>query len=103
MEVFFLILYTYPLLLPMVDTKKQVNLNINLDTTPIFYTENIFISTSSDGVTMDVAQKLVGTNQQRIVTRVGMSREHAKKFLKELGNLLAITEGNTQTGEANKN
>lgn len=87
----------------MADTKKQVNLNINLDTTPIFYTENVFISTSNDGVTMDVAQKLVGTNQQRIVTRIGMSREHAKKLLRELGNLLAMTEGNTQTGEEKKN
>lgn len=82
---------------------KEVNLNINLDTTPIFYTENIFISTSEDGLTLDVAQKLVGTNQQRIVTRVGMSREHAKKFLKELGNILAMTEGNAQSGEKKKN
>lgn len=87
----------------MADKSKEVNLNINLDETPILYTENIYMSTSEDGLTLDVAQKLVGTNQQRIVTRIGMSREHAKKFLKELGNLLAITEGNVQTGQKPKN
>jgi hypothetical protein len=87
----------------MAENKKQVNLNINLDETPILYTENIYLSTSEDGLTLDIAQKLVGTNQQRIVARVGMSREHAKKFLKELGNLLAITEGHVQTGKGKKN
>ena len=83
----------------MADKSQEVALNINLDQTPILYTENIYMSTSEDGLTLDIAQKLVGTNQQRIVARVGMSRDHAKKFLKELGNLLAITEGNVQTGE----
>lgn len=87
----------------MADTKQEIALNINLDQTPILYTENIYMSTSEDGLTLDIAQKLVGTNQQRIVARVGMSRDHAKKFLKELGNLLAITEGNVQTGKADKN
>lgn len=87
----------------MAENKKQVALNINLDQTPILYTENIYMSTSEDGLTLDIAQKLVGTNQQRIVARVGMSREHAKKFLKELGNLLAITEGHVQTGDEQKN
>jgi hypothetical protein len=87
----------------MADNKKQVALNINLDDTPILYTENIYMSTSEDGLTLDVAQKLVGTNQQRIVSRIGMSRTHAKKFLKELGNLLAITEGNVQTGKKDRN
>ena len=87
----------------MADKQQEIALNINLDVTPILYTENIYMSTSEDGLTLDIAQKLVGTNQQRIVARVGMSREHATKFLKELGNLLAITEGNVQTGSKQKN
>ena len=87
----------------MADNKKQVSLNINLDETPILYTENIYMSTTEDGLTLDVVQKIIGTNQMRVVARIGMSRVHAKKFLKELGNLMAITEGNVQTGEAGKN
>ncbi|MBI2442313.1 MAG: hypothetical protein HYV40_00200 [Candidatus Levybacteria bacterium] len=79
--------------------EKQVSINLNLDTTPILYTDNIFMTTNEDGVVLDFGQKIGATNQLRIVARMGMSREHAKKFLKEFGNLLAMTEGRKQTGE----
>jgi len=80
--------------------KQNLSVNINLDTTPILYTDNIFMTTNEDGVVLDVGQKIgPSSNQLRIVSRIGMSREHAKKFLKELGNLLAMTEGKKQTGE----
>lgn len=79
--------------------EQQIQVNVNLDTTPILYTDNIMMSTNEDGLVLDVGQKLGSTNQLRIVTRVGMSREHAKKFLKELGRLLAMTDGQKQTGK----
>jgi hypothetical protein len=78
---------------------KGVSLNINVEKTPVLYTDNIFMSTNEDGVVLDVGQKLANTNQVQIVTRVGMSRNHAKKFLKELARLVAMTEGKSQTGE----
>lgn len=77
---------------------SNVSVNINLDTTPIYYTDNVFMTTNEDGVVIDVCQKLGKTNQMRIVSRIGMSRNHAKKFLKELSKLLAITEGKSDTG-----
>ncbi|MDP2649241.1 MAG: hypothetical protein Q8P10_00195 [bacterium] len=85
----------------MADNKNQpqVAINVNLDTTPILYTDNVIITTNQDGVVLDVCQKLGASNQLRIVARVGMSRIHAKKFLSELGKLLALTEGKRQTGE----
>ncbi len=76
---------------------NQLSIDVNLDKTPIFYTDNIFMTTNEDGVVFDVGQKLGPTNKMRIVTRIGMSREHAKKFLKELGKLLLMTEGQIQT------
>jgi hypothetical protein len=79
--------------------EQQMAVNVNLDTTPILYTDNIFMSANEDGLVLDISQKLGTTNQVRIISRVGMSREHAKKFLKELGRLLAMTEGQKQTGE----
>ena len=89
------------------DEKKkneEVAVNINLDTTPIFYTDSVFITANPDGLVFDVMQKLGNTNQARIVSRIGMSREHAKKFAAELGKLLAITEGQGRTGgKGNKN
>ena len=85
------------------ENKKQdeIVIDVNLDSTPILFTDNIFMTTNENGVVLDIMQKLGPTNKMRIVSRVGMSREHAKKFLKELGNLLAMTEGTSQTGEKN--
>jgi hypothetical protein len=86
----------------MADQTKGMQVNINVDTTPILYTDNILITTNEDGIMLDVCQKLGPSEQWRIVSRIGMSRNHAKKFLKELGSLLALTEGQGQTGEKTK-
>lgn len=75
-----------------IDTNNGVQVNINLDTTPIFYTDNISIVANSDGVTFDVMQRVGTSNQMRVVARFGMSRDHANKFIKELGKLLVSTE-----------
>lgn len=79
--------------------EQKIQVNVNLDTTPILYTDNIMMTTNEDGLVLDVTQKLGSTNQMRIVSRIGMSRDHAKKFLNELGRLLAMTEGQKQTGK----
>lgn len=81
--------------------QQGIAVNVNLDTTPILYTDNVFMSTNEDGVVLDVCQKLGSSNQLRIVSRIGMSRVQAKKFVSELGKLLAMTEGQKQTGKKN--
>lgn len=91
----------------MDDKKKQtgkapVKFNINLDSTAILYTDNIFINANDDGLTLNVGQKIVNTQDVRIVARIGMSRNHAKKFIAEMGRLLAMTEGHLEAG-AKKN
>lgn len=78
--------------------KHAVSVNLNLETTPVLYTDNIFMTTNEDGVVLDIGQKVGYTAQIRIVARIGMSRNHAKKFSRELGRLLAMTEGQIQTG-----
>jgi hypothetical protein len=88
----------------MVDKKieppsREMAVNLNLDTTPVLYTDNIYIVTNEDGVVLNVMQSVAGTNQLRIVARIGMSRVHAKKFAGELGRLLALTEGQGNSGE----
>lgn len=77
---------------------NQQQINLNLDTTPILYTDNILMTINEDGVVLDIAQRIASTNQVRIVARVGMSREHAKKFVNHLGELLVKTEGKIETG-----
>ena len=78
-------------------------MNHNLDSTPTYYTDDIFMTTNPDGLVLDVSQRVVSTNQIRIVSRIGMSREHAKKFVNELAKLLAMSEGKMQTGKENVN
>lgn len=80
-------------------SQLPLSVDINPETTPILYTDNVFLSTNEDGLVMDVCQSMGSGNRLRIVSRVGMSRQHAKKFLNELGRLLALTEGKSQTGE----
>lgn len=77
---------------------QNVSVSVDLNTTPILYTDNVLISMNEDGVVFDVTQKLVGANQVRIVSRVGMSRTQAKKFVAEASRLLALTEGKSGTG-----
>ncbi len=81
-------------------SSPNFQINVNLDTTPIYYTDNIYMTSNADGVVLDVMQKLGSTNQVRIVSRLGMSRDHAKKFAQELAKLLAMTEGQSQTSKA---
>lgn len=83
------------------EDSQQVSLN--MDTTPVLYTDNVFMTANPDGVVLDVTQRVGSTNQVRIVSRIGMSREHAKKFVNELGKLLAMSEGRNQTGKGGLN
>jgi hypothetical protein len=79
---------------------KQTNeqkINLNPDTTPVLFTDNIFMTTSEFGIVIDFGQKMGPTNETKIVSRIGLSREHAKKFLSELGKMIAMTEGQGKT------
>jgi hypothetical protein len=78
---------------------QQFQLNVNLDTTPVLYTDNVLISANEDGTVLDFTQRLGTTNQVRVVARIGMSRNHAAKFVQALGTTLAQSEGKMQTGK----
>lgn len=80
-------------------TRTPIEINVNLDTTPILYTDQVLMTTNEDGVVLDVCQKLGTTSKVRIVSRIGMSRIHAKKLVNELAKMLAMSEGKGQTGK----
>jgi len=81
-----------------VPQQQNVSVSVNLDTTPILFADNILITANENGIVLDVAQKLASSNQTRIVSRVGMSRTHAKKFAAELSRLIALTESKPGSG-----
>lgn len=81
------------------DEKKsnELKIDVNPEHTPILYTDTVFMSANEDGVVLDVCQRIGTSNQAKVVARVGMSKSHAKKFLKSLGDVLASSEGQVQT------
>ncbi len=76
---------------------QEAKVNINLDSTPILYTDRIQVTVSDNGVVINVMQQIGNSNQARIVSRIGMSKTHALKFSQELGKLLAMTQGSRTT------
>ncbi len=83
--------------------QQQVAVNINPVTTPVLYTDNVIINTSEEGVVLDIAQRIGSSNQSNVVARIGMSQEHAKKLVKELGKLLTMIDGGAQEGNKRGN
>ena len=59
----------------------QINMPNNLTT---LYTDSVFVTTNDFGVVFDFAQSIGPTNQQNVIARLGMSKEHAKALLKVL-------------------
>lgn len=59
----------------------QINMNGNI---PILYTDSVFVTTNQYGLVFDFAQSMGPTNQQNIVARMGMSKEHARALLRVL-------------------
>ena len=83
------------------NNNQEISVDINPESTPIFYTDNISMTANQDGLVLDVMQRIGNTNKARVVSRIGMSREHGKKFASELSKLLAITQGQVETREKN--
>ena len=79
--------------------QPQLNINLNPETTKIVYTDMIYINVNEDGATLDVCQKVGPNNQFYVVSRIGMSREHAKKLVTELSKNLALTQSQSKTND----
>ena len=80
---------------------QQFQINLNPEKVNILYTDTIFMNVNDDGVTFDICQKVGNSNQLQAVSRIGMSRDHAHKFVKKLSEILALTHGHSQTREKN--
>jgi len=81
--------------------QQEIKINLNPEKVNILYTDTVFMNVNDDGVTFDICQKVGNSNQMQVVSRIGMSRVHAEKFVKKLSEILALTHGHSQTGEKN--
>jgi hypothetical protein len=85
----------------MINTKQEDNIQITPTTIPILYTDTLFMNVNEDGVIIDICQKGIAQNQVQVVARVGMSKSHAKKFVRKLSEILALTSSRPDTTKDN--
>lgn len=72
------------------ENAKQIQ--VDAGRTPILYTDSVFVTSSQWGIVFDFAQNVGPTNQQTVVARLGMSKEHAKALLDVLRKRLEADE-----------
>lgn len=72
------------------ETELQVNIANNQ---PVLYSDSVFVTAGKFGVVFDFAQSVGATNQQNVVSRVGMSKEHALALLNILEKKIKETFG----------
>lgn len=71
--------------------KKGVRVKLP-DSVAVLYSDSTFFTISDYGVVLDFAQRMGPTNQQNIVARIGMSKEHARVLIEKLSGLLLSNE-----------
>ncbi len=81
--------------------QKEVQLNVGVDPTrtPILYADAIMITSSENGIVLDITQRVGSSNQASVVSRVGLSKEHAKKLAEKLIEHVNLTQGSAVTGK----
>lgn len=70
----------------------QINLNSNLS---VLYSDSVFVTSNPYGVLLDFAVNMGPTNQQNVVSRIGMSKEHAKALAETI--LMQLNKPNQKT------
>jgi hypothetical protein len=70
-------------------SKPKGQINLDPSKVQVIYTDSTFVSSNDYGLVLDVAQTVAGNPQQHfVVTRIGMSFEHAKKLLEVMNDHL---------------
>lgn len=73
----------------MEDNRGNTGIQVNLpNNVVILYTDTTYLTINQYGVVLDFAQQQGPTNQQNIVSRIGLSKEHAKILVERLADLL---------------
>jgi hypothetical protein len=66
------------------DDQQPVNFGVDPSKVPLLFVESYLIGSNENSVTFNFAQPVLDGQQQNIVSRVAMTREQAKQFLKNL-------------------
>lgn len=85
----------------MAKKQEENDVHVSAHNIPILYTDMIFMNVNDDGVIIDVCQKTMLSDQYQVVTRIGMSKDHAKKFVKKLSEVLVLTTAHSDSTKEN--
>lgn len=80
---------------------EEQNIHLSVPNIPILYTDTVFMNVNEDGVVIDVCQKGLQENQYQVVARFGMSKEHARRFVKKLSEILVLTTKHSDSTKEN--
>ncbi len=74
-------------------TDQENRLQINIpDNMQVLYSDSVWVTSSRWGIVLDFAQSVGPTNRQNVVSRVGMSKEHAQAMFDVLKKKLKKTK-----------
>ena len=77
----------------------QVNIGIDPLRTPVLYADAVMLTSSENGIVLDVAQRIGSSSQSQVVARIGLSKEHADKLSKLLVQHVSLQKGSNVTGK----
>ena len=66
------------------EQETPVNINLDPHKTPIYFADGYLISSSQQALTLSFTQSVLDGQQQNVITRVAMSLDQAKQFMKDL-------------------
>lgn len=70
------------------DSPQNANLNLDPNRVPVLYADFVYMKSNEHGVVLDFAQQIGPSNQYNVVTRIGISKEHARSLIDHLEGLL---------------
>lgn len=87
----------------MPDEEKETaapsaNITVDPRTTPVLYADFVYIKSNENGIVLDFAQQIGPSDQYNIVSRIGISKDHARKLIEHLEGLLRA-EGTSSTAK----
>lgn len=68
---------------PTEQKADQIEVNVPNNVAAL-YSDSVFVTSNQFGIVLDFAQRVGPTNRQNVVSRIGMSKEHARMMLNVL-------------------
>ncbi len=76
----------------------QPNINLNIDTTPVLYSDHITWGIQEDMIVLNFGQTIMNTNQIKIVSRISLGKKFFRKVIEDIGKKIVLSEFQGESG-----